>query len=76
MFTSTIYMGGVVLTNMIQKSFNVSLEEADKMKKEYGLQRNVANKEIFSVLLNSVSILRDEIQKHFLYCQNQKDEAE
>lgn len=73
MFTSTLDVGGVILTNMIQKSFNVSFEEAEKMKHQYGLQRNVANKEIFAVLLNSVSILRDEIAKHFLYWHTHKD---
>jgi type IV pilus assembly protein PilM len=74
MFTSTIDIGGIMLTNTIQKSFNVSKEEADKMKKEFGLQRNVANQEIFPVLLNSVSILRDEISKHFLYWHTHKNE--
>jgi type IV pilus assembly protein PilM len=73
MFTSTLDVGGVTLTNMIQKSFNVSFEEAEKMKQQYGLARNTANKEVFAVLLNSVSILRDEIVKHFLYWHTHKD---
>lgn len=74
MFTSTLDVGGVTLNEMIAKNFKVSLDEAEKMKKEFGLQRNASNKEIFSVLLNSVSILRDEIVKHFLYWQTHKDE--
>ncbi len=74
MFTFTLDLGGVMMTNMIQKNFNVSFEEANKMKEEYGLQRNTESKEIFSVLLNSVSVLRDEIEKHFLYWQTHKDE--
>jgi type IV pilus assembly protein PilM len=76
MFTSTLDVGGVMLNNMIQKNFNVSLEEAEKMKEEYGLQRNIANKEIFDVVLNIVSILRDEIVKHFLYWHTHKDEED
>ena len=74
MFTSTLDVGGEIMNEMIQKSFNISAEEAEKMKKQYGLERNVANKEIFAVLLNSVSILRDEISKHFLYWHTHKDE--
>jgi type IV pilus assembly protein PilM len=74
MFTSTIDIGGTILTNTIQKNFKITFEEADKMKKEYGLQRNVGNKEIFAVLLNSVSVLRDEVAKHFLYWQTHKNE--
>ena len=74
MFTSTIDIGGIMLTNTIQKNFNISFEEADKMKKEFGLQRNVENQEIFPVLLNSVSVLRDEVSKHFLYWHTHQDE--
>ena len=76
MFTFTLDVGGMMLTNVIQKSFNISFEEAEKLKQEYGLQRNVANKEVFAVLLNSVSILRDEIVKHFLYWHTHKDEED
>jgi type IV pilus assembly protein PilM len=74
MFTSTLDLGGTTLTNAIQKNFNVSFEEAEKMKQKYGLQRNTTNNEISSVLLSSVSVLRDEIAKHFLYWNTHKDE--
>lgn len=74
MLTSTLDVGGVMLTNMIQKNFKISFEEAEKMKRRYGLQRNTVNKEMFSVLLNGVSILRDEIAKHFLYWNTHKDD--
>lgn len=73
-FTFTLDFGGVMLTQMIQKNFNISFEEAEKMKERYGLERNTDNKEIFAVLLNSVSVLRDEIVKHFLYWQTHKSE--
>ena len=74
MFTSTLEVGGMMLTNMIAKNFKISFEEAEKMKRKYGLQRNTENKELFSVLLNSVSVLSDEIVKHFLYWHTHKDE--
>jgi type IV pilus assembly protein PilM len=74
MFTSTLDVGGVMLNEMIAKNFKISIEEAENLKKKYGLQRNNENKEIFSVLLNSVSILRDELVKHFLYWHTHKDE--
>jgi type IV pilus assembly protein PilM len=73
MFTSTLDVGGTLLTSMIQKSFKISFEEAEKMKREYGLERNSINKELFSVILNSVSILRDEIVKHFTYWHTHTD---
>lgn len=73
-FTSTLDVGGVMLSNMIEKNFKISFEEAEKKKREYGLKRNATNTEIFSVLLNGVSILRDEVAKHFLYWHTHKDE--
>jgi Tfp pilus assembly PilM family ATPase len=63
-----------MLANMIQKNFNISFEEAEKMKEKYGLERNTDNKEIFPVLLNSVSVLRDELVKHFMYWHTHKDD--
>ena len=74
MFTSTLDVGGVTLNDMIVKNFKISFEEAEEMKRKYGLLRNTPNKELFSVLLNSVSILRDEVVKHFLYWHTHKDE--
>ncbi|MDO8659130.1 MAG: pilus assembly protein PilM [Candidatus Parcubacteria bacterium] len=74
MFTSTLDVGGVMLNDMIAKNFNVNYQEAEEMKRKFGLQRNTQNREIFSVLLNSVSILRDELVKHFIYWHTHKDE--
>jgi len=73
-FTSTFSFGGITLSKMMQKSFNISLAEAEKMKKQYGLQRNLDNKEIFPILLNGVSVLRDEIAKHLQYWNRHKDD--
>jgi type IV pilus assembly protein PilM len=75
-FTSTLDVGGVLLTSTIQKSFKITFSEAEAMKRKYGLQRNAVNKEMFSVLLNSVSILRDEIVKHFVYWHTRKENEE
>ncbi|MFA6524565.1 MAG: pilus assembly protein PilM [Candidatus Paceibacterota bacterium] len=75
-FTSTLDMGGVMLSRAIQKNFKISFEEAEKLKVNYGLQRNVPDKEIFQVLLNSLSVLCDEISRHFLYWHTHKDEEE
>jgi type IV pilus assembly protein PilM len=73
-FTSTLDVGGAVITAMIEKDFKINFEEAEKKKREYGLRHSATNTEVFSVLLNGVSILRDEIVKHFLYWHTHKDE--
>jgi type IV pilus assembly protein PilM len=73
-FASTVDVGGITLTSMIQKSLGITFAEAEKIKTMYGLQRNIQNKEVFPILLNTVSILRDEIGKLFLYWNTHKDE--
>lgn len=73
-FTSTLDVGGIMLSNMIEKDLKISFEEAEKKKRENGLKRNATNTEVFSVLLNGVSVLRDEIEKHFIYWNTHKDE--
>ncbi|MFH1200951.1 MAG: pilus assembly protein PilM [bacterium] len=73
-FTFTLDLGGMMLTEMIQKNFDISFAEAEKMKQVYGLERNTDNKKIFAVLFKSISVLRDEIVKHFLYWQTHKNE--
>jgi len=73
MFTSTLDVGGLLLTNMIEKTFKITFEEAEKMKRKYGLERNTENRELFSVILNNISILRDEIMKHFIYWHTHRE---
>ncbi|MCX6753177.1 MAG: pilus assembly protein PilM [Candidatus Nomurabacteria bacterium] len=73
-FASTLDVGGVMLTKLIEKDFKISFAEAEQVKLKYGLTRNVDKKDVFSVLLNGVSILRDEIDKNFIYWHTHKDE--
>lgn len=66
-FTTTLDMGGVNLTNMISKNFTLPFEKAEEMKRSYGLDgiSNIEN--IFPVILNEISVLRDELNKQYLY---------
>ncbi len=72
-FTSTLDVGGEMLNSLLQTNLKVSSQEAEEIKKTHGLQKNVENKEIFDVLLKSVSVLRGEIEKHLLYWHTHKD---
>lgn len=72
-YTSTFDMGGNSLVAALQKVFAISEEEAEKIKKEKGLAKNYENKEVFNALLASVSVLRDEISRHYIYWHNSKD---
>lgn len=73
-FTSTIDFSSNVFNEMLQEHLDITFEEAEKLKINYGLQRNIDNKDIFPILLNGSSILRDEILKHFFYWHSHEDE--
>lgn len=65
--TTTLSIGGADLTNMIAKNFSLSFEEAEKMKHEYGLDEGSKAKDIFPAILNGISVLRDELNKQYIY---------
>lgn len=65
--TTTLAIGGIDLTNMIAKNFSLSFDEAEKMKHEYDLNQGSKAQNIFSAILNGISVLRDEIDKQAIY---------
>ncbi|MDO8572738.1 MAG: pilus assembly protein PilM [bacterium] len=73
-FTSTLNIGGSSLTKAIEKQFGVSTEEAENIKKEKGFLKNEETQEMFLVLMSTVSILKDEINKHYIYWNTHLDQ--
>lgn len=67
LITTTLSIGGRDLTNMIAKNFLLSFEEAEKMKQKYGLNQGSEAQNIFPAILNGISVLRDEINKQYVY---------
>jgi len=70
LMTTTLDLGGYNLTNMISKNFNMSFEEAEELKRSYGLRENSNKEDIFPIILNGISVLRDELNKQSLYWKN------
>jgi len=66
-FTTTLDMGGINLTNMIAKNFTLSFEKAEEMKHSYGLDGISNIEDIFPIILNGISVLRDELNKQYQY---------
>ena len=69
-FTTTLDMGGINLTNMIAKNFSLSFDKAEEMKRSYGLDGISNIEDIFPVILNGISVLRDELNKQYQYWKN------
>jgi|SRR3989338_1955498 len=65
--TSTIDIGGDDLISAIKKYENVSDAEAEKIKKEKGFKRISYDDGLFYAMMNTISILKDEINRYLVY---------
>ncbi|MHB8652105.1 MAG: type IV pilus assembly protein PilM [Minisyncoccota bacterium] len=73
LFASTVPVGGASLTNTISKELGVSHEDAEKIKREQGFARTQENEQLFNALMATVSVLRDELIRHFNYWHEHAD---
>ncbi len=73
-YTSTLDFGGRSLVDMLTKERTISIEEAHRLMHEYGLLPSTSQKEVFSTLVVSVAVLKDEINKRYVYWQEKKDQ--
>ena len=76
MSASNLNFGGEDLSKILQKKMNIDFGQAEELKKKHGLQQNMKNEEIFSSLLDGVTILHKEIDKHFLSWYKDKKESD
>jgi len=74
-FTTTLNVGGNLLTEAIIKKFNIDFKEARELKERIGLIADKDEKlDMFSTLVLPVSTLRDEIKRYYIYWHTQKEE--
>lgn len=66
-FSSTLSLGGSIMTDALSKYFKISEDEAKKMKMEKGFSNDNTDSELMSALANTVAVLRDEIQRVLSY---------
>lgn len=70
-FTTSIAIGGKELTNAIVKDFGVSFADAERIKIEQGLGQKSGELGVYASLVATLSVLRDEISKHYQYWNEQ-----
>lgn len=73
-FTATLDFGGKALLEILQKELHVSLDEAQRIKREHGLSTNNEHKEIFDLLVGGISTLKDEINRRYIYWHEKKSQ--
>lgn len=69
----TIPIGGSAFTVAIEKHFSVDTASARRIKEERGFVKNKENMELFLSLMNTVSSIKDEVNKLFIYWQTRQD---
>lgn len=71
-YATTVAIGGVDQTEKIKKELGLTYDQAEQLKKDDGLL--VQDSEAYKIILSTVSMLRDEMYKHFVYWNSHKDE--
>ena len=63
LFTSTLEIGGIIFEKHIAEHLGVSLQEADTIKKEDGLNKKARKGEVYQALLPAVATLANELSR-------------
>ncbi|MBI4117959.1 MAG: type IV pilus assembly protein PilM [Parcubacteria group bacterium] len=66
-FTATLRVGGNMLTEVIARKMRLDWETAKRYKETRGLSHGNKEDALFSILEPTVSALRDEVQRHYIY---------
>ena len=75
LFTATAkHIGGEDITKAVQKNLGLDYTEAEKLKVEQGLLTAKSHRELFFSILPIVSVLRDEIIKHYFWWESHREE--
>ena len=72
-FNLSVPIGGEALTSALEKHFSVDSETARRIKEERGFVKNRENMELFFSLMNTVSAIKDEVNKLFIYWQTHRN---
>lgn len=72
-YTSTIEFGGRNLIQLLVDELKVSPEEAELLKREYGLSSNGEHKNVFTILSSGLGMVRDEINRRYIYWHEKKN---
>ena len=75
--TSTIpNIGGRDMTRNIERSLNITTEEAEKLKKDRGLSRALDNEAVFTALIPMMSSLKDELTRVIEFWKTEQSQSD
>jgi type IV pilus assembly protein PilM len=74
-FTSSIPVSSVIFNDAISKNFNVNIEEAEKIKKNQGIEHSFENNSVFSSIQAELENLACEIEKSIDFYQTMTNDT-
>ncbi len=66
-FTATLETGGDRFTHAIARGLNLSFQEAERLKREYGFRDTKESEDVFEQLLPVIAEFKEAIRKHLMY---------
>lgn len=74
-FTSTVAVGGDMMTQSLMQKLQLSEAEAEQFKNEHGLLADGTNKAGAEAVSGTASALADEVMRHFHYWDTRRNDA-
>jgi len=73
-FTSSFSMGSNTLTEAIARNLKVDVKEAETIRRTIGISAKEENENLFVAMVPTLAIMRDEINRHFIYWHTHEDQ--
>lgn len=71
-FTATLDVGSQAFTDSLAKNFDISEEEAERMKNTRSVSTSDVNRDFVAALLPTLSVFRDEINNLLVYARSER----
>lgn len=75
-FTTSLDIAGAALMNALQKALSVDAKEAERLKNTDGLTPGTRGGKVAEILMPTISALRDEVSRHFIYWHTHVEQNE
>jgi type IV pilus assembly protein PilM len=66
-FTATLDTGGDLFTRAIARGLNLSFQEAERLKREYGFRDTKESSDVFEQLAPVIGEFKEAVRKHMMY---------
>lgn len=73
-FASSVDLGSSMQDKELARALSIDIKTVEELKKKNGLLKSNKDEAFFQAILSETALLRDEINKHFIFWHTHKDE--